>query len=112
MRFYSINDPNNKPRPFVTILGYDKETGTHEYWFANDSFHTPDGEKTNKDIILWGYPPHPSNLEIEYNIFNKEEVYPNCTVQILTNTVTGEVSIGWWDNDNKPYNMEENNYEE
>lgn len=36
--------------------------------------------------------------EVEINIFDKEEIHENCTVQILTNTVTGEVSVGWWEN--------------
>lgn len=39
-----------------------------------------------------------TNYQIKTNIFDKEEIFPNCTVQILTNTVTGEVSIGWWEN--------------
>lgn len=29
-------------------------------------------------------------------VYDKEEIIENCTVQILTNTVTGEVSVGWW----------------
>lgn len=37
--------------------------------------------------------------EIETNIFDIEEIYPNCTVQILKNSVTGEKSIGWWVNE-------------
>lgn len=37
-------------------------------------------------------------LKIETNIYDQEEIYPNCTVQVLTNTVTGEVSVGWWKN--------------
>lgn len=32
------------------------------------------------------------------NIYDKEETYPNCTVQVLTNTATGETSVGWWEN--------------
>lgn len=40
-----------------------------------------------------------TNYQVETNIFDKEEIFPNCTVQVLTNTVTGEVSIGWWEND-------------
>jgi hypothetical protein len=36
--------------------------------------------------------------KIETNIYDQEETYPNCTVQVLTNTVTGEVSVGWWEN--------------
>ena len=31
----------------------------------------------------------------QINIYDKEEIYPNCTVQVLTNTVTGDVSVGW-----------------
>ena len=38
-------------------------------------------------------------LSVETNVFDQEEIYPNCTVQVLTNTVTGEVSVGWWRND-------------
>ena len=29
-------------------------------------------------------------------VYDKEEIIENCTVQILTNTVTGEQSVGWW----------------
>ena len=38
-------------------------------------------------------------VQVETNLFDKEEIYQNCTVQVLTNTVTGEVSVGWWKND-------------
>lgn len=41
-------------------------------------------------------------LDTETHVFDKEEVYHNCTVQILTNSVTGEVSVGWWRNDKPP----------
>ena len=36
--------------------------------------------------------------EIELNIYDIEETHPNCTVQILKNSVTGEKSVGWKDN--------------
>lgn len=40
------------------------------------------------------------NVEgIEVSIYDKEEIFENCTVQVLTNTKTGEVSVGWWQND-------------
>ena len=29
-------------------------------------------------------------------LYDREEIVENATVQILTNTVTGDVSIGWW----------------
>lgn len=36
---------------------------------------------------------------IETNIFDEVEIYENCTVQILKNSVTGEGSVGWWINE-------------
>ena len=41
-------------------------------------------------------------MEVKTNIFDKEQIYPDCTVQVLTNTVTGESSVGWWENPRKP----------
>ena len=35
-------------------------------------------------------------------IYDIVEEYPNCTVQILRNSVTGEETFGWYDNDNPP----------
>jgi hypothetical protein len=32
-------------------------------------------------------------------IYDREEIIENCTVQILTNSVTGEQSVGWWKNE-------------
>lgn len=37
--------------------------------------------------------------EVHTILYDKEELYENCTVQVLTNTVTGDVSVGWWEND-------------
>ena len=34
--------------------------------------------------------------QTDVNIYDKEETYHNCTVQVLTNTVTGQTSVGWW----------------
>lgn len=31
------------------------------------------------------------------NMFDESEIHENCTVQILRNSITGEVSIGWWE---------------
>ena len=38
----------------------------------------------------------------EIRFYDREDVYYNCTVQILTNSVTGEQSIGWWPEDEPP----------
>lgn len=37
-----------------------------------------------------------SGEKFDINIFDQCEEFENCTVQVLTNTVTGEVSVGWW----------------
>ena len=37
--------------------------------------------------------------QIESNIFDIEEIHENCTVQILKNSLTGEISVGWWENE-------------
>lgn len=31
-------------------------------------------------------------------IYDEEEIHENCTVQIWKNSVTGECSVGWWEN--------------
>lgn len=36
--------------------------------------------------------------ELTTSLFDVEELHPNCTVQILRNSVTGETSLGWWEN--------------
>lgn len=38
-------------------------------------------------------------VDVHFGIYDKEETYENCTVQVLTNTVTGDVSVGWWQNE-------------
>ena len=30
------------------------------------------------------------------SIYDREEIHHNCTVQVLHNTITGQVSIGWY----------------
>lgn len=32
----------------------------------------------------------------EINLYDKEEIHHNCTVQVWMNTETGQTSIGWW----------------
>lgn len=33
-----------------------------------------------------------------YEYYDEEEIIENCTVQILRNSRTGKISIGWWRN--------------
>ena len=46
-------------------------------------------------------------VDVHTCLYDKREVYRNCTVEVLTNTVTGDVSVGWWQNDNPPIGCEE-----
>lgn len=47
-------------------------------------------EETEEDAVRkW-------NTRTETIIYDKEETIEGCTVQILTNSETGDVSVGWW----------------
>ncbi len=35
-------------------------------------------------------------LTVDPCLFDQEEVYENCTVQVLKNSHTGDISIGFW----------------
>lgn len=37
--------------------------------------------------------------KVETSFYDQEETFSDCTVQVLTNTATGEISVGWWKND-------------
>lgn len=37
--------------------------------------------------------------EVQMSVYDQEEIHPNCTVQVWANSFTGDVSIGWWDNE-------------
>ena len=38
---------------------------------------------------------------VKVNVYDEVEIHPNCTVRILKNTETGEISIGWWENEQR-----------
>ena len=40
-----------------------------------------------------------SRMTVVTGMYDREELHHDCTVQVLTNTVTGEQSIGWWPNE-------------
>lgn len=44
-------------------------------------------------------PEHQDQLKVETNLYDQEEIHENCTVQIWRNSATGEMSIGWWENE-------------
>ena len=38
------------------------------------------------------------NYKIDVNLFDEAEIYTDCTVEVLHNSVTDEYSVGWWEN--------------
>ena len=34
--------------------------------------------------------------DIDIPIYDQEEIYHNCTVQVLYSSYTGDSSVGWW----------------
>jgi len=46
-------------------------------------------------------------VAVHMNIFDEEEIIENCTVQVLRNSVTGEMSIGFWPSDQPPAVLDE-----
>ena len=53
-----------------------------------------DDEAIGSDCPFKEYSP--SEKKISTNLYDQEEIHHNCTVQILRNSVTGDVSVGWW----------------
>lgn len=53
----------------------------------------------------WAVDKNRPRIEVEIeeattvNMYDIEELYPDCTVQILRNSLTGDVSVGWWINE-------------
>ena len=37
-----------------------------------------------------------TTVSLEPALYDREEIIRGCTVQVLSNSVTGEVSVGWW----------------
>ena len=51
----------------------------------------PGGAENSRPVI--------TAIQSAVSFFDQEEIIENCTVQILTNSKTGEVSVGWWRNE-------------
>lgn len=57
------------------------------------------GDDTGDVCKLISNEPRHYTIPTETNLYDEEERHVNCTVQILRNSVTGEESIGWWENE-------------
>lgn len=87
-----LSDPDAK-YPFEE---YDIHAHPNEIKTMFDWLQTP----TDTAYRLQGFDATPDNpFSINTSIFDLEEIYPNCTVQIWRNSISGDVSIGWIDND-------------
>lgn len=42
--------------------------------------------------------PEQNETNMDIPFYNQVDTFTDCTVQILTNTITGESSVGWWEN--------------
>lgn len=71
---FAMNDPE---LGLILKAGNDRESDKRPSWCPLKPFT----------------PPEP---QITTNIYDTEEIHHGCTVQILHNSVTGEVSVGWW----------------
>ena len=43
--------------------------------------------------------PSETFQSVDLSLYDVEEIHENCTVQVWRNSVTGEVSVGWWENE-------------
>ena len=64
--------------------------GSTDKWYYSELFYIGDFLSGTAEIIKI---PKPL---IDCNVYDKCEIHHNCTVEILENSVTGKVSIGWY----------------
>lgn len=52
-------------------------------------------------------------VEMAVEFYDQSEIHHNCAVEIFSNSVTGDVSIGWWheDEDDDDYDEDDDGYE-
>ena len=50
-------------------------------------------------MVYFGWDERTEDEDIPY--YDKETQIDNCTVQILENTKTGRISVGWWRNEDR-----------
>lgn len=77
------------------ILGH--PVYTHE--LATQEMTDKIKEKSKPDFVKLCKETTEPKISVETALYNKETIFPNCTVQIWENTATGEISVGWWRND-------------
>lgn len=60
------------------------------------------GLDADEALILWKCVNDFINkTAVQCNLFDERVVYPNCTVEIWRNSLTGDESVGWWRNESE-----------
>lgn len=62
-------------------------------------YSAEDFESDGVPCSLMRSTPNLWTIPTETNLYDVEEIHENCTVQILRNSLTGEESVGWWENE-------------
>jgi len=44
-------------------------------------------------------------MAFDPGVYDRVDVYPDCTVEVWQNSSTGQCSLGWWPNDQPPVKM-------
>lgn len=107
----------NKARDAATRLNewlfekeYNAEAENKQFWIIDWKFsfgegginaicvEYREGDQVNDNSVPSVWKPNDKLINVETVLYDKEEIFTNCSVQVLTNTVTGETSIGWWKN--------------
>ena len=92
---------------YVVRLKY-KYTCEEEYTYSNELLlvnsafgyeWNNDWHEGQEDVEVLGW-LRIDEVKIPTSLFDKREVHENCTVEIWESSETGEVSIGWWENEN------------
>lgn len=89
-----LNRINSNYTPYDYAITFAKNPTGAAYQAARDVIREITKEIEKSPVI-----EQESSMTVETNIFDKETIVENCTVQILENSITGETSVGWWRND-------------
>lgn len=70
-------------------------------WSADKSTTDETKESVSKTEEAFKMAIAALDMQTELMMFDQEEIHHNCTVQVLTNSVTGDTSIGWWEEEDE-----------
>lgn len=92
---YTKGDPHG----WTSYTYYPNEKG---YVCCKTCFSKTTVKKVENAVKTWNtrlFVNKASTEKTQAHIFDRCEIYKNCTVEVLKNSFTGDVSYGWWRND-------------